>query len=43
MDKTTRYNELKERYGNRVELGHEYTDNYVGKDDHGKSVQFISP
>jgi hypothetical protein len=40
VDKTTRYNELKERYGNRVELGHEYKDNYVGKDDNGKSVFF---
>ena len=40
MEKTTRYNELKERYGNRVELGHEYKDNYVGEDDNGKSVFF---
>lgn len=40
VEKTTRYNELKERYGNRVELGHEYKDNYVGEDDNGKSVFF---
>ena len=37
-----RYNELKERYGNRVELGHPYKDKYVGKDDDGNMV-FIYP
>ena len=37
-----KYEELKERYGNRVELGHKYKDKYVGKDDDGNNV-FIYP
>ena len=37
-----KYEELKERYGKRVELGHKYKDKYVGKDDNGDTV-FIYP
>ena len=42
VDKMNRYNELKERYGNRVELGHPYKDKYVGKDDDGNMVFIYS-
>ena len=37
-----KYEELKERYGNRVNLGDNYKDKYVGKSDLGEAV-FIYP
>ena len=37
-----KYEELKERYGDRVNLGDNYKDKYAGKDDNGEVV-FIYP
>ena len=37
-----KYKRLKKRYGNRVNLGDNYKDKYVGKDDDGNTV-FIYP
>ena len=37
-----KYEELKERYGNRINLDHEYKSKYVGKSDKGEAV-FIYP
>ena len=37
-----KYEELKERYGNRIKLGDNYKDKYVGKSDKGEAV-FIYP
>ena len=36
------YEELKERYGNRIKLGDNYKDKYVGKSDKDEDV-FIYP
>jgi len=37
-----KYEDLKKKYGDRVTLGHQYKDKYVGKDDNGETV-FIYP
>ena len=37
-----KYEELKERYGNRINLGDNYRNKYAGKDDNGEAV-FIYP
>ena len=37
-----KYEKLKERYGNRMDLGHSYKDKYVGKSDKDEDV-FIYP
>ena len=37
-----KYEELKERYGNRIKLGNNYKDKYVGKSDKGEAV-FLYP
>ena len=42
VKKKTKYNELKKRYGSRVNLGDNYKDKYVGKSDLGEDV-FIYP
>ena len=37
-----KYEELKERYGNRVNIDHKYKNKYIGKNDNGEAV-FIYP
>lgn len=41
-NKMVKYEELKERYGNRVTIDHKYKDGYIGKDDDG-NLAFIYP
>ena len=42
VDKTVKYVELKNRYGERVELEETYKNKYIGKNDNGETV-FIYP